>query len=75
MLKWEDILFWRVFIRWSAILELCAGGGDHWSPAKKLKETFLFLALFTDEKRGKSHLRGFSPPSLGDANTHALRMC
>ena len=25
-----------------------------------LKETFLLFALFTDEKRGKSHLRGLS---------------
>ena len=34
--------------------------GEHCSPAKKHKESFLLLALFTDEKRGKSHLRGFS---------------
>jgi hypothetical protein len=27
---------------------------------KKHEATFSFLALFTDEKRGKSHLRGFS---------------
>ena len=29
-------------------------------PAKNHKETFLFIALFTDEKRGKSHVRGLS---------------
>ena len=34
--------------------------GEHCSPAKKYKVTFLLFALFTDEKRGKSHLRGFS---------------
>ena len=34
--------------------------GEHRSPAKNHKVTFSFLALFTDEKRGKSHLRGFS---------------
>ena len=43
---------------------VCVGvaetGVEHCSPAKKHNVTFSFLALFTDEKRGKSHLRGFS---------------
>ena len=34
--------------------------GEHCSPAKKHKITFLLLALLSDQKRGKSHLRGFS---------------
>ena len=37
------------------------GRGKHRSPLKILKVTFLLLALFTDEKRGKSHIRSFLP--------------
>ena len=37
------------------------GRGEHCSPAKNHKVTFLLLALFTDEKRGKSHIRGVPP--------------
>ena len=43
---------------------MCVGvaetGGEHCSPAKNHKVTFLLLALLSDQKRGKSHLRGFS---------------
>ena len=44
---------------------MCVGvaetGIEHRSPAKILKETFSFLALLSDQKRGKSHLRGVPP--------------
>ena len=33
--------------------------GEHCSPVKNHKVTFLLLALLSDQKRGKSHLRGF----------------
>ena len=57
---------------------MCVGvseaGGEHRSPAKILKETFLLLALLSDQKRGKSQQGGLAPsslqtlPCLGDAN-------
>ena len=46
--------------------------GEHCSPAKKHEETFLLLALFTDEKRGKSHLRGLFPLSRRRQPTHCV---
>ena len=39
-------------------------GGEHRSPAKILKETFLLLALLSDQKRGKSQQGGLAPSSL-----------
>ena len=36
------------------------GRGEHCSPAKNHKETFSFIALLSDQKRGKSHVRGLS---------------
>ena len=41
-------------------------------PEKILKETFLLLALFTDEKRGKSHLRGLSSLLKNTLRVHEL---
>ena len=41
-------------------------------PEKILKETFLLLALFTDEKRGKSHLRGLSSLLKNTFRVHEL---
>ena len=41
-------------------------------PEKILKETFLLLALFTDEKRGKSHLRGLSSLLKSSFRAHEL---
>ena len=53
------------------------GRGKHRSPLKILKVTFLLLALFTDEKRGKSHIRSFLPyvssphlPAMLYSNNH-----
>ena len=46
--------------------------GEHCSPAKKHKETFLLLALFTDEKRGKSHQRERSPLFANSPRVHEL---
>ena len=46
--------------------------GEHRSPAKILKETFFLLALFTDEKRGKSHLRGLSSLLKNTLRVHEL---
>ena len=47
---------------------MCVGvaetGVEHCSPAKKHEETFLLLALFTDEKRGKSQQGGLAPSSF-----------
>ena len=44
---------------------MCVGvaetGVEHRAPAKNHKETFLLIALFTDEKRCKSHQRKLSP--------------
>ena len=39
---------------------------------EKRKETFLLLALFTDEKRGKSHLRGLSSLLKSSFRVHEL---
>ena len=36
------------------------GRGEHCSPAKNHKETFFLIALLSDQKRGKSHVRGLS---------------
>ena len=36
------------------------------------KETFLFIALFTDEKRGKSHVRGLSSLLHTSLRVHEL---
>ncbi len=36
------------------------------------KDTFLLLALFTDEKRGKSHLRGLSSLLKNASRVHEL---
>ena len=47
-------------------------GVEHRSPAKNHKVTFLLLALFTDEKRGKSHLRGLPPLSRRRQPTHCV---
>ena len=60
---------------------MCVGVAETWveyrSPAKKHKETFLLFALFTDEKRGKSHIRSFLPyvssphlPAMLYSNNH-----
>ena len=38
----------------------------------KHKATFLLLALFTDEKRGKSHLRGLSALLKNTLRVHEL---
>ncbi len=46
------------------------GRVEHRSPAKKHKETFLLFALFTDEKRGKSHIRSFLPYVSPPASSH-----
>ena len=47
---------------------MCVGvsetGGEHRSPAKILKETFLLLALLSDQKRGKSQQGGLAPSSF-----------
>ena len=37
------------------------------------QSNFHFIALFTDEKRGKSHIRGVPPVSA--TPTHTLRVC
>ena len=36
------------------------GRGEHCSPEKNHKETFFLIALLSDQKRGKSHVRGLS---------------
>ncbi len=41
-------------------------------PAKKHKGTFLLLALFSDKKRGKSHLRGLSALLKNTLRVHEL---
>ena len=46
--------------------------GEHCSPAKKYKETFPLFALFTDEKRGKSHQRERSPLFENSSRVHEL---
>ena len=55
---------------------MCVGvaetGVEHRPPAKKHKETFLLFALFTDEKRGKSHLRGLSSLLKNTFRVHEL---
>ena len=55
---------------------MCVGvaetGVEHRSPAKNHKVTFLLLALLSDKKRGKSHLRGLFPP-VSATPTNALR--
>ena len=55
-----------------AILWAFACRVEHRSPANKHKETFLLFALFTDEKRGKSHLRGLSSLLKNTFRVHEL---
>ena len=51
------------------------GRGEHRSPAKKHKETFLivFFSLVRKERKGQKE-EGIDS-RLGDADTHATHMC